>query len=93
MLCNEQLKNDPNPKIILIITDGADNSNIYGVSVAPDIKAIGITIAVVGASNSVLISDLLQIASSDSNGSQLYIPITDFNTFVTSINDVSQTLC
>ena len=88
-LCLEQIRNAAQPRVVVLLSDGADNVNARGVDVAPTLKAAGITITTVGIGNGINRADLTAIATRP----DLFVPVANFEALPTKINEIANMLC
>lgn len=91
--CAKLLEDTPSPRVIVLITDGEDNTNILpegnGQYVAGELKARNYVIATIGVGSGTSNEALKMIASTEN----LYTSITSFGTFADSVDSVVVTLC
>lgn len=88
-LCQTQIASAADPRIIVLLTDGADNTMPFGTSVAGGIKNNGIIIITIGIGSGINAPSLRSIASSP----DLFIFVDDFSSFEDSIEVIVDTIC
>lgn len=88
-LCSSLLANSADPRIIVLLTDGRDNTGIMGVSVSDDIKMDGTMIITIGIGNDVLPGDLQEIASRP----EFFIYETDFQALMNDVSNLVDEIC
>lgn len=89
-LCEQQIGNLADPRVILLFTDGVDSPTQTGVTAALGIRARGITIATVGVGNGVNEGVLRnEIASSP----DLFTSVSDFSALQANIAAIVDALC
>ncbi|CAN8075847.1 unnamed protein product [Agarophyton chilense] len=89
LLCESLISSADDPRIIVLLTDGIDNTAPLGSAVAPGIKSDGITIATVGIGDGININGLQSIASSP----DLFTFADSFDTLITKVEEIVEGLC
>lgn len=87
--CHDLLRSVPDPRVIVLITDGMDRVAPFGLDVDDAIKSEGITIATIGVGDDVDVEELKQIATDEN----LYRSINDYSDFSDSIAKIVRLLC
>lgn len=89
LACSKLLSTMPDPRVIVLITDGMDRKDPLGLDVDDDIKASGITIATIGVGDDVDADELKMLATSE----DLYRSIDNYADFSDSIAKIVRLLC
>lgn len=89
LACYDLLKTMPDPRVIVLVTDGMDRIAPMGLDVDDDIKDDGITIATIGVGPDADADELKMIASDET----LYRSVDDFADFSDSIAKIVRLLC
>lgn len=87
--CRDIVLNGPEPRMIVLLTDGRDQESPEGVTVAPEIKAQGITIATIGIGN----VDEVELRDDIASHPRFFSFATDFSGILETIGQVISSLC
>lgn len=86
--CKELLSSAPWPRVIVLVTDGFDNTAPFGTAEAPALKTAGYRIVTVGVGSGVSSVALGDIASPNE-----FVKVDDFPSFYAAVGPISTAIC
>lgn len=87
--CLKEIRSHSGTRVIVLLSDGADNRNPRGRQVAPSVKAEGVSIVTVGIGNQVSAPALRAIATSP----EFFIPVSSFDQLPLAIGRIADGTC